>query len=162
LILGEGQFGVVYKGLIKKDDKPEEVAVKTTKNVEDKEAQRQQLKSLLSELKLLVYIGQHPHVIRLAGAYTRQLKTGIAYVMLELCTNGCLLRLLQRSQHFTTCKEKCADKTLITNSMQFKWSCEIAKGMNYLASKKVKNKNKNSYKIWKGNDDLKQKYTIRR
>jgi serine/threonine protein kinase len=75
-ILGSGAFGVVMKGTV--DDG--EVAVKTIKRNADK----QYLKALLSELKIMIYLGNHPNIVTFLGAYTKELQKGAKYPHLSL------------------------------------------------------------------------------
>jgi len=65
-ILGHGAFGMVVEGTVK--GKP--VAVKMLLPGSEKHY----LKSLVSELKLLSFLGEHEHIASLVGAYTSQLK----------------------------------------------------------------------------------------
>jgi hypothetical protein len=73
-ILGQGEFGVVLKGRVKvanKEgdiDEERSVAVKTTRNSE-----MSGLRAILSELKILMFIGKHKNVIQLVGAVTRNI-----------------------------------------------------------------------------------------
>jgi len=59
---------LVLRGLLDEKD----VAVKTVKRNADK----QYLKALLSELKIMIYLGNHPNLIQIMGAYTRELSKG--------------------------------------------------------------------------------------
>lgn len=75
--LGRGAFGLVLKArLFKEDGDPfcqnqfETVAVKTV----DKDADDVYFRALLSELKILVYIGRHENIVNLIGACTSELK----------------------------------------------------------------------------------------
>ncbi|KRX51121.1 Vascular endothelial growth factor receptor 1 [Trichinella murrelli] len=93
-ILGEGQFGRVYEGFIVGNNKANKimVAVKTPKNGKNVEHQ----KALLSELKVMVYIGFHPNVLALIGAITKHMVQGELYVMTEFCMLGCLRDYLRK------------------------------------------------------------------
>ncbi|CAG7734448.1 unnamed protein product, partial [Allacma fusca] len=89
-ILGGGEYGKVYKGLL--DGKP--VAVKTVKDEEDSSY----LKSLLSELKVMNYVGSHPNLIKLLGAYTKHLETGKAYLFVDYCSFGDINSYLKKGR----------------------------------------------------------------
>lgn len=65
-ILGTGQFGLVLKGSIGATP----VAVKTIKPKTD----TIYFKSLLSELKILQFLGTHENIVNLIGANTTNLK----------------------------------------------------------------------------------------
>jgi len=67
-ILGQGEFGVVIKGKITKQDMTLPVAVKTLRTTEISS-----LKAILSELKILMFIGKHRNVIQLIGAVTKKI-----------------------------------------------------------------------------------------
>lgn len=67
--LGSGVFGTVYKAnLIKSDGSFESVAVKTVTQ------SSLGLRSLLTEVKILSYVGKHKNVVNLIGACTVDLK----------------------------------------------------------------------------------------
>jgi len=62
---------------MREDGSSETVAFKTTKSsLNDIQQVKKQLKCLLDELKVMIYIGSHPNIIHLVGAYTNQLKEG--------------------------------------------------------------------------------------
>ena len=67
-LLGSGQFGTVVKGTLNGNV----VAVKTVKENVDKIY----IKSLLSELKVLIYLGNHPNIVGLMGAHTTKMRRG--------------------------------------------------------------------------------------
>jgi len=64
----------VFKGQVEINGRLMEVAIKTTKSVESPDSTH--LKNLLSELKLMIYIGKNPNIILLVGAYTKEIKNG--------------------------------------------------------------------------------------
>jgi len=68
-ILGKGAFGIVFEGTVHK--KP--VAVKT---LIPTAAAKDSLKSLVSELKLLSYIGYHENIVNLVGASSSDIRIG--------------------------------------------------------------------------------------
>ena len=70
--LGAGAFGVVYKALaegIKTEERESVVAVKMVKRTADNEVMR----ALVSELKIMVHLGQHLNVVNLLGAVTKDI-----------------------------------------------------------------------------------------
>lgn len=71
-VLGSGEFGLVLKGTYGGQD----VAVKTLKP----ESTKGDLKSLLSEVKVLVYTGKHENIVQLIGAVTKYLRVGKNYI----------------------------------------------------------------------------------
>lgn len=100
-LLGTGQFGCVYKALIEnksdEDNSQIEVALKMAKSDCPKNA----LKGLLSEIKILTYLGKHPNIVSIQGAYTAEILNGIVYVATELCSLGSLENYLRKSQPST-------------------------------------------------------------
>lgn len=129
-VLGQGAFGKVYKatayGLkthcskaysiiahVPKEDTSAlsstgsntvgvEVAVKMLKHY----ATMEQLKSLLSELKILTYVGAHVNTVNLLGACTSNLVKGELYVLMEYCCYGNLQQYLFKHRH---CFEEAAE-----------------------------------------------------
>ncbi|XP_065210948.1 vascular endothelial growth factor receptor 1-like [Planococcus citri] len=77
-ILGSGYFGIVKKaearGIVAKDVKTT-VAVKMAKDHNDSLS----VKALASELKIMIYLGQHINVVNLLGACTKDLIKGQFY-----------------------------------------------------------------------------------
>jgi len=81
-ILGQGQFGIIYNGQCERNGEITSVAFKTSKDSENV----QSVKSLLAEIKLLIYIGSHPNIIELIGAYTEQIQDGtvlLSYILIS-------------------------------------------------------------------------------
>ncbi len=69
VILGKGAFGVVYQGIL---DKEKIVAVKTI----PKNGNEVHLAALLSEVKIMNYVGEHPHIMQLLGVQNSALRKG--------------------------------------------------------------------------------------
>ena len=72
-----------------------EVAVKMLKHY----ATMEQLKSLLSELKVLNFIGCHVNIVNLLAACTSNLTKGELYVVVEYCCYGNLQQYLLKNRH---------------------------------------------------------------
>ncbi|XP_073688907.1 macrophage colony-stimulating factor 1 receptor, partial [Garra rufa] len=183
-VLGAGAFGKVVQatayGLVK-DESVTRVAVKMLKpsaRFEEKEA-------LMSELKILNYIGPHENIVNLLGACTQE---GPMLLITEYCCHGDLLNFLrQRAETFVNnvlgvqsfpvdsnhyknvevqknhstgktysgsesykepqstqmskdiCQESCneggKDAWSLDNNDLLKFSYQVAKGMDFLASK---------------------------
>lgn len=78
-----GEYGVVYKGTLSLNTESDgvsgsalntiPVAIKTVKP----NTNAQYLRSLLKEVKVMLYIGKHPNVIRLVGCCTENLRKGM-------------------------------------------------------------------------------------
>ncbi|XP_054445966.1 tyrosine-protein kinase Fer [Pteronotus mesoamericanus] len=111
-LLGKGNFGEVYKGVLK--DKTA-VAVKTCK-----EDLPQELKiKFLQEAKILKQY-DHPNIVKLIGVCTQRQPI---YIIMELIPGGDFLSYLRRK------KDEIKTKQLV------KFSLDAASGMSYLESK---------------------------
>ncbi|KAM4546604.1 LOW QUALITY PROTEIN: platelet-derived growth factor receptor beta-like [Fundulus diaphanus] len=91
-VLGSGPFGRVVKATVSgltDCDSASKAAVKMVKS------KRDGVQSLLSELKVLGYLGPHLNIVNLLGACTKQ---GPVYLITEFCPHGDLLTYLQRSK----------------------------------------------------------------
>ncbi|XP_036165423.1 tyrosine-protein kinase Fer isoform X1 [Myotis myotis] len=112
-LLGKGNFGEVYKGILK--DKTA-VAVKTCK-----EDLPQELKiKFLQEAKILKQY-DHPNIVKLIGVCTQRQPI---YIIMELISGGDFLSYLRKK------KDELKTKQLV------KFSLDAASGMSYLESKK--------------------------
>jgi serine/threonine protein kinase len=118
-VLGKGEFGEVYKGLYLADkhnskDDPVVVAVKTLKGVKG-DINRQEKDTLMAEATVNAQFS-HRNIVNLIGVVT----TGQPLmIVLELCENGELRKLVRKCQFST--KEK----------LMFTYGA--ARGMEYLA-----------------------------
>ncbi|CAL8103198.1 unnamed protein product [Orchesella dallaii] len=147
--LGSGAFATVYRALLcrRTDIQKYPVAVKTTNPLS---SNVEHFKALLSELKIMTFIGTHKNIVNLIGACTEDIKKRKLYIVLELCAFGNLQTYL-RSQRgtFVDLTEEVASPVSnvlealgndeeVTNTMDLvKWSQEIADGMEFLESRKV-------------------------
>ena len=96
-LLGSGEYGRVLKARargILGGHNFSTVAVKTLK--ENPELEK--LNALMSELKILIYIGNHPNLVNLLGACTGRLSDMELFVILEFCRHGNLLQYLRRNR----------------------------------------------------------------
>ncbi len=85
--LGAGAFGVVIKGTAEKIVTYEDettVAVKMVK----KQADNEVMKALVSELKIMIHLGQHLNVVNLLGAVTKNIAKRELMVIVEYCCFG--------------------------------------------------------------------------
>uniref|UniRef100_A0A8C1R6M3 Fibroblast growth factor receptor n=1 Tax=Cyprinus carpio TaxID=7962 RepID=A0A8C1R6M3_CYPCA len=135
--LGEGCFGQVVMaeaiGIDKeKPNKPLTVAVKMLKD----DGTDKDLSDLVSEMEMMKMIGKHKNIINLLGACTQN---GPLYVLVEYASKGNLREYLRARRppgmdySFDTCKipnETLTFKELVSCAYQ------VARGMEYLASKK--------------------------
>ncbi|KAI9559132.1 hypothetical protein GHT06_015921 [Daphnia sinensis] len=166
--LGTGCFGRVVKaeaiGLKDSKETVKTVAVKMTKSLSDVVA----MDALISELKILIYLGSHLNVVNLLGACTKDIAKGELLVIVEYCRFGNLQSYLinHRNQFITQLDEfgnmksgidaehpnisehldltvngegravQQQANTLSTRDL-ISWAFQIARGMEYLTSKKV-------------------------
>ncbi|CAG7830201.1 unnamed protein product [Allacma fusca] len=144
-LLGEGAYGIVFKGQLAGNSNAENIAVKTTKPKVD----RSILLALMTELKVMIHLEVHDNIVKLLGACTEFLREGRVYVLVEYCPLGSLDSYLR-----TTVKTKLDSLVLIperantnegipgtVDSMSsndlVNWAAQIAKGMQHLQNKKV-------------------------
>ncbi|CAL8097603.1 unnamed protein product [Orchesella dallaii] len=135
-ILGIGNFGTVYKARLRNEIN---VAVK----MPNPGCTKQAFMSMLREIKVLCYIGSHPNVVSFLGCYTKQIRSGIVYIVFELCLGGSLQTLLRKSRPFLPSDEgenilAGESESHLSFHMLIKFAKDIAAGMNYVSNKKVK------------------------
>lgn len=96
-----------------------------------------ELKDLASELKILIHIGEHQNIVNLLGACTQ---AGNLYVILEYCPYGDLSSFLREKRDLFepswTTKEDNSNYVCTYFDLA-NYTYEIARGMDFLASKKV-------------------------
>ncbi|XP_056009649.1 vascular endothelial growth factor receptor 1-like isoform X2 [Ostrea edulis] len=169
MVLGQGAFGRVIKAEAIGIQEHEDVTVVAVKMVKDC-TDRDQMMALLSELKILIHVGQHLNIVNLLGAVTKDIRYGEMYVIVEYCHFGNLRSyLLKHKEEFRdvmedymdpaqekkreAAREAAANKPYYMNKAQIEntadlvgpplttknlicWSFQVARGMEYLASKK--------------------------
>ncbi|XP_055305923.1 vascular endothelial growth factor receptor 3-like [Sitodiplosis mosellana] len=158
--LGMGAFGVVFKATAKGIVSYEEettVAVKMLKSIASDEV----LRALALELKILVHLGRHLNVVNLLGAITKNISQRELMLIVEYCPFGNLQNFLVKNRkHFVDQLNRNEDRIdakitertdknvyvychstpaerLTTTTDLLCWSFQIARGMHYLASRKV-------------------------
>jgi serine/threonine protein kinase len=67
--LGQGAYGIVRMGTVRINNEILPIAIKVMKNVVEIE----DFKSFLFELKVMAYIGHHPHIVSLVAACTQNI-----------------------------------------------------------------------------------------
>jgi len=158
--LGAGAFGRVVKGRafgIRDGEPFTTVAVKMVRA----DANMLALKALMSELKIMVNLGSHPNVVSVLGACTKKITKGELLVIVEYCHHGNVHDYLVDQRHRFVdevdpdtrrlnsaspagingaadheINEENDDEPLNTRVL-ICWAFQIARGMNYLANKKV-------------------------
>ena len=138
MVLGEGHFGNVCEGMAK--DVTEsglsiKVAVKTPNNPYDVT----QVHSLMCEIKVLSNLENHLNLVNMVGACTTDFQSGKLWLLLEFCHYGNMKSFLLRNKK--TLKKSLHHNTSVSNldapRLFVKWAHSIAKGMDYLSSKKI-------------------------
>lgn len=156
--LGAGEFGMVCKGKLDTDTGKIEVAIKMMNQIK---GHKSALTGLLSEIKVLAYLGKHENIVELLGANTQSLRQGKIFVFLELCKTGSLEKYLRRIRPQDTdleleeifpaskfgnkyvnvrvgssSEQACLLDEALANDM-YRWSREICSGMAFLATRHV-------------------------
>ncbi|XP_028518729.1 proto-oncogene tyrosine-protein kinase receptor Ret isoform X2 [Exaiptasia diaphana] len=133
--LGSGNFGCVDKATaIGLEGCPGQatVAVKTLKkNVAEKDKE-----DFFTELRLMMRLEPHPHVLKLLGCCTKS--DGPMCIILEYLPYGDLLGYLRRSRGHedTYCSGDLRPETKLTSRDLLKFAWMIADGMSFLAENK--------------------------
>lgn len=148
-LLGKGEFGMVWKGQILEGSSTKIVAIKMPNPLN---TSKTTLKGMLSEIKVLTFVGKHANIIELLGANTSDLQHGKLYIFLEYCQLGSLQTYLQKRRKEVEDEinsvERCsldglagpnAESELLCELLpkMHRWSREICRGMAHLASKQV-------------------------
>uniref|UniRef100_A0A8C1N078 Vascular endothelial growth factor receptor 3 n=1 Tax=Cyprinus carpio TaxID=7962 RepID=A0A8C1N078_CYPCA len=140
-VLGHGAFGKVIEASIFGHDKKicsNTVAVKMLKEG----ATASEHKALMSELKILIHIGNHLNVVNLLGACTKT--NGPLMVIVEYCKYGNLSNFLRAKREFflpyrVSQHDLAVDdlwKTPLTIEDLICYSFQVARGMEFLVSRK--------------------------
>jgi serine/threonine protein kinase len=143
-ILGSGEFAIVVAGRWKTKDNMN-IAVKIPKPTNEVE----RFKAVLSEVKIMIYMGHAQNVVNLLGVCTQHIKNRKIHIILEFCENGSLLHFLRTNQSnfinlldSTNIEADWDDETssslnAVTTMDLIRWSGEVANGMTHLAIKGV-------------------------
>ena len=102
------------------------------------DAAETEYKDLASELKILIHLGEHKNIVNLLGACTRG---GKLCVILECCPHGNLLNFLRSKREIFQplwFKEATDMETEFTYIDLLMTVFQVAKGMDFLQSKRVK------------------------
>ena len=100
-------------------------------------ATKEEVRDLASELKILIYVGEHKNIVNLLGAC---IKRDRILVILEYAPHGSLQEFLQgkRDVYEATWSTTSSDPEIRLNiSNLVGYAYQISRGMEYLASKKV-------------------------
>jgi FMS-like tyrosine kinase 1 len=119
--LGAGAFGVVVKAVaqgIVPYEEESTVAVKMVKKQTDNEV----MKALVSELKIMIHMGQHLNVVNLLGAVTKNIAKRELMVIVEYCQFGNLQTFLckHRPYFVDQIRGDSIDPSIVKNDLR--WS----------------------------------------
>ncbi|CAI8031491.1 Integrin beta-6 [Geodia barretti] len=131
-VVGEGEFGVVYKALLHgwKEYMYCLVAVKTLKGM----FSCCDVKHLAEESKIMATF-DHPNVMKLIGVSINKYRN--LFIVMPFMAKGSLLYHLTRNRHiFTIESEEITEMPEVTSSRLLSMCLQIAKGMEYLAHNK--------------------------
>ena len=135
--LGGGSFGSVYEGTTDNPIQPGQkikVAIKTVNNYLD----QSQVYALMCEIKVLEKLEKHLNLVNMIGACTAGYKTGRLWLLLEYCPCGDMKHFLNKNRDVFEQGLLNQDPHKSLNIRLFvKWGYGIAKGMDYLSSKKI-------------------------
>jgi len=132
--LGEGCFGQVWKGEVENipgsEDNRTVVAIKTLKFTATEKDKR----DLLNELSVMKMMDPHPNVVRLLGCCTDK---DPIYVIIEFVNGGTLQEFLRKSRSEHHYKNLHGASQNISSRDLTSFAYQIAKGMEYLDTKKL-------------------------
>ncbi|CAG7734537.1 unnamed protein product [Allacma fusca] len=113
------------------------------------------LLALLSELKIMSFVGKHANIVELVGANTERIRKQDVFLIYEFCENGNVLEYIRTRREdfvdqFSLCENANGAHNIVSEveyengisrklcSEQFvQWAIEIATGMDFIASKNV-------------------------
>jgi serine/threonine protein kinase len=136
-LLGGGNFGSVFEGETNDLVHPPQrikVAIKVVNNPLD----HSQLSVLMSEIKILDKLDVHLNLVNMIGACTTQIKDGKLWLLLEYCPQSDMKKFLLKNREAIL--QDLKPKTTSDNIFErlfIKWGHGIAKGMEYLFTKRI-------------------------
>lgn len=131
--LGEGEFGLVMKGEARDMGKMGGTTVVAVKMLKEGHSD-QDVQALVSEMEVMKMIGKHINIINLLGCCTQN---GPLFVIVEFAPHGNLRNFLKdnRMGYETECSLK--EKKYFTEKELVSYAYQVARGMEYLASRRV-------------------------
>lgn len=137
-VLGEGNFGVVWKAEARDLCACEgatggPTVLVAVKGVKEGAGQKEK-QDLLKELAIMQHIGQHPNVVTLLGCCTQQEPF---YVIMEYVMFGKLLAFLRDHRTRHNYYNFSSDTEALTSRDLTRFACQIATGCDYLQSRGI-------------------------
>ncbi|CAK1545604.1 unnamed protein product [Leptosia nina] len=134
-VLGEGEFGKVVKADCVGILKPGLQSVVAVKMLKEGHTDAEMM-ALVSEMEMMKMIGKHVNIINLLGCCTQD---GPLYVIVEYAPNGNLREFLRNHRPGNRYESPCEDfkeKKTLTQKDLVSFSYQVARGMEYLASRR--------------------------
>jgi len=136
-MLGGGSYGCVCDGTAEGLFHPghkTKVAIKTVNN----ELDITQLHALVCEMKVLAKLDMRLNLVNMLAACTTQLDEGQLWLLIEYCPHGDMKSFLRKNREkFKMSFENKFPVNGLDERLIIKWAHSIAKGMEYLSSKKI-------------------------
>ncbi|CAH2095154.1 unnamed protein product [Euphydryas editha] len=134
-ILGEGEFGKVVKAECIGILKPGLQSVVAVKMLKEGHTDAEMM-ALVSEMEMMKMMGKHVNIINLLGCCTQD---GPLYVIVEYAPNGNLKEFLinhRPGNRYKSPTEDLKEKKTLTQKDLVSFSYQVARGMEYLASRR--------------------------
>ncbi|CAG4987589.1 unnamed protein product [Colias eurytheme] len=134
-VLGEGEFGKVVKADCVGIVKPSVQSVVAVKMLKEGHTDAEMM-ALVSEMEMMKMIGKHVNIINLLGCCTQD---GPLYVIVEYAPNGNLREFLRNHRpgnRYESPTEDLKEKKTLTQKDLVSFSYQVARGMEYLASRR--------------------------
>ncbi|XP_038207329.1 fibroblast growth factor receptor homolog 1-like isoform X2 [Zerene cesonia] len=134
-VLGEGEFGKVVKADCVGIVKPAVQSVVAVKMLKEGHTDAEMM-ALVSEMEMMKMIGKHVNIINLLGCCTQD---GPLYVIVEYAPNGNLREFLRNHRpgnRYESPTEDLKEKKTLTQKDLVSFSYQVARGMEYLASRR--------------------------
>ncbi|NP_001037558.1 fibroblast growth factor receptor precursor [Bombyx mori] len=134
-VLGEGEFGKVVKAECIGILKPGLQSVVAVKMLKEGHTDAEMM-ALVSEMEMMKMIGKHVNIINLLGCCTQD---GPLYVIVEYAPNGNLREFLRNHRpgnRYESPNEDLKEKKTLTQKDLVSFSYQVARGMEYLASRR--------------------------
>ncbi|KAF9813791.1 hypothetical protein SFRURICE_007946 [Spodoptera frugiperda] len=134
-VLGEGEFGKVVKAECVGILKPGMQSVVAVKMLKEGHTDAEMM-ALVSEMEMMKMIGKHVNIINLLGCCTQD---GPLYVIVEYAPNGNLREFLRNHRpgnRYESPTEDLKEKKTLTQKDLVSFSYQVARGMEYLASRR--------------------------
>ena len=139
-ILGSGNFGTVYKGILKQVpgvNSDITIAIKTI-SYEGEDERR----DFMNEIKIMGYVEPHHNLVSMIGFCKQVTDDAKMWLLLEYCQHGELLKYLVKNkknllQDVFETNIPHSTEPQVNSRYLIRWAYDISKGMEYLNEKKI-------------------------